>query len=181
MRYRIIISTYMSTSLLHMEGVKPGHFLHMFLDEAGQASEPEIMVPMSNLCTSETVVVLAGGPKQLGPVVYSRDAADFGLGKSYLERLFDCEHYRNKDESFVIKLVRNYRCHPAILDLPSKLFYNGELLACKEDNSSSKYSRLISFLTRTFLYYSLEFRAVMRGKATTRRGLTESRQAKLLR
>lgn len=140
--YRIVISTYMSTSLLHVEGVKHGHFSHIFLDEAGQASEPEIMVPMANLCRSETVVVLAGDPKQLGPVVYSQDAAAYGLGKSYLERLFDCEHYHNEDESFVIKLVRNYRCHPAILDLPSKLFYKDELLACKEDNCSSQYSQV---------------------------------------
>ncbi|XP_062084560.1 probable RNA helicase SDE3 [Humulus lupulus] len=140
--YRIIISTYMSTSVLHVEGVNHGHFSHLFLDEAGQASEPEIMVPMANLCRSETVVVLAGDPKQLGPVVYSQDAAAFGLGKSYLERLFDCKHYCDEDESFVIKLVRNYRCHPTILDLPSKLFYNDELLPCKEDNSSSKYSQV---------------------------------------
>ncbi|KAF4357020.1 hypothetical protein F8388_001102 [Cannabis sativa] len=43
-------------------------------------------------------------PKQLGPVVYSQDAVAYGLGKSYLERLFDCKHYCNEDESFVIKL-----------------------------------------------------------------------------
>ncbi|MGV7468025.1 AAA domain-containing protein, partial [Mycobacterium kansasii] len=48
-RYRIIISTYMSSSLLHAEGVRRGHFSHIILDEAGQASEPETMVPISNL------------------------------------------------------------------------------------------------------------------------------------
>jgi helicase MOV-10 len=41
--------------------------------------------------------------------------------------------------------VRNYRCHAAILDLPSKLFYKGELLACKEDTSSS-ISSIMDFL-----------------------------------
>lgn len=39
------------------------------------------------------------------------------------------------------KLVRNYRCHSAILDLPSKLFYKVELLACKE-NKCFAYSAL---------------------------------------
>ncbi|CAL5397417.1 unnamed protein product [Camellia sinensis] len=106
--------------------------------EVGQASEPEAMVPISNLCESETVVVLAGDPMQLGPVVYSKDAKVFGLGKSYLERLFECEYYHNRDESFITKLVRNYRCHPAILHVPSKLFYRQKLLACKEDTSSLK-------------------------------------------
>jgi helicase MOV-10 len=144
-QYRIIISTYMSSSLLYAEGVSSGHFSHIFLDESGQASEPESMVPIANFCSRETVIVLAGDPQQLGPVIYSKDAKAFGLGKSYLERLFECEPYRNGDEGFVIKLVRNYRCHAAILDLPSKLFYKGELLACKEDTSSS-ISSIMDFL-----------------------------------
>ncbi|CAL5339672.1 unnamed protein product [Camellia sinensis] len=138
MHYRVIISTYMSSSLLYVEGICCGHFSHVFLDEAGQASEPEAMVPISNLCESETVVVLAGDPMQLGPVVYSKDAKVFGLRKSYLERHFECEYYHNRDESFITKLVRNYRCHPAILHVPSKLFYRQKLLACKEDTSSLK-------------------------------------------
>ncbi|KAF5946039.1 hypothetical protein HYC85_016267 [Camellia sinensis] len=138
MHYRVIVSTYMSSSLLYVEGICCGHFSHVFLDEASQASEPEAMVPISNLCESETVVVLAGDPMQLGPVVYSKDAKVFGLGKSYLERLFGCEYYHNRDESFITKLVRNYRCHPAILHVPSKLFYRQKLLACKEDTSSLK-------------------------------------------
>ncbi|KAF9622588.1 hypothetical protein IFM89_032487 [Coptis chinensis] len=137
MRYRIVISTYMSASLLYAEGIKQGHFSHIFLDEAGQASEPETMVPISNLCRRETVVVLAGDPMQLGPVIYSKDAETYGLGKSYLERLFECEFYHNEDENYVTKLVRNYRCHPAILELPSKLFYKGELIADKEEGDSS--------------------------------------------
>lgn len=134
MRYRIIISTYASSSLLWAEGVERGHFSHIFLDEAGQASEPEAMVPLGNLCQADTVVVLAGDPKQLGPVIHSKDADTLGLGRSYLERLFECDLYRDEVEGFVTKLVRNYRCHQAILDLPSKLFYNGELLACKEED-----------------------------------------------
>ncbi|KAI6693271.1 hypothetical protein NL676_020981 [Syzygium grande] len=133
MRYRIIISTYMSAYLLSAEGVERGHFSHIFLDEAGQASEPESMIPLSNLCQHDTVVVLAGDPMQLGPVVYSKTAEDYGLGKSYLERLFDCEFYLDGDENFVKKLIRNYRSHPEILHLPSELFYNGELIACKDD------------------------------------------------
>ncbi|KAJ6682872.1 DNA2/NAM7 HELICASE FAMILY [Salix koriyanagi] len=100
---RIIISTYMSSSLLLAEGVSRGHFSHIFLDESGQASEPECMVPIANFCSRETVVVLAGDPQQLGPVVYSKDAEALGLGKSYLERLFECESYRNGGEGFVIK------------------------------------------------------------------------------
>ncbi|KAE8670329.1 putative RNA helicase SDE3 [Hibiscus syriacus] len=134
--YRIVISTYMSSSLLYAESVSKGHFTHIFLDESGQASEPESMIPLAHLCQKETVVVLAGDPMQLGPVIYSREADGFGLGKSYLERLFQHECYSNGDENYVTKLVRNYRCHPEILYLPSLLFYNGELIPCKDDTGS---------------------------------------------
>lgn len=140
MRYKIIISTYMSSSLLQAEGIRRGHFTHIFLDEAGQASEPEAMVPLSGLCGRDTVVVLAGDPMQLGPVVYCKQAEKDGLGKSYLQRLlFDFEQYETGNPNYVMKLVRNYRCHPAILELPSELFYQGELIACKEDEDLSIY------------------------------------------
>ncbi|GAV89955.1 AAA_11 domain-containing protein/AAA_12 domain-containing protein [Cephalotus follicularis] len=142
--FRIIISTYMSASLLYAEGVERGHFSHIFLDEAGQASEPESMIPISNLCHRETVVVLAGDPMQLGPVIHSREAENYGLGLSYLERLFEFESYCCQDENYVTKLVRNYRCHPEILYLPSMLFYEGELIACKDDTCSVMNS--VSFL-----------------------------------
>ncbi|CAA0823075.1 Probable RNA helicase SDE3 [Striga hermonthica] len=129
-KYRIIISTYMSASLLYSEGVRRGHFSYFFMDEAGQASEPETMVPLSNLYSKDSIVVLAGDPMQLGPVVFSRDAESCGLGTSYLERLFGCGPYEGGgDGSFITRLVRNYRTHEAILRLPSKLFYEGELMA----------------------------------------------------
>ncbi|XP_004297116.1 PREDICTED: probable RNA helicase SDE3 [Fragaria vesca subsp. vesca] len=135
-RYRIIISTYMSASLLYAEDIEKGHFSHIFLDEAGQASEPETMIPVANLHERNTVVVLAGDPMQLGPIINSQQAEEYCLGISYLERMFDCEFYRNGDNSYVTKLVRNYRCHPDILHLPNELFYGGELKACKDDSVS---------------------------------------------
>lgn len=136
-RYRIIVSTYTSAYLLHAEGMSRGHFSHIFLDEAGQASEPETMVPLSHLCQRNTTIVLAGDPKQLGPVVFSKDAESWGLGKSYLERLFECRFYRDGNKNYVKKLLRNYRCHPSILHLPSELFYDGQLIPCKESDESS--------------------------------------------
>ncbi|PHT78647.1 putative RNA helicase SDE3 [Capsicum annuum] len=137
-RYRIIISTYASASLLYAEGIKRGYFSHIFLDEAGQASEPETMVPLSHLLSKETVVVLAGDPRQLGPIVFSKDAENYGLGTSYMERLFECKLYGDLNENYATLLVRNYRCHPVILHLPSEMFYGGELIPCKEDKTSTR-------------------------------------------
>lgn len=39
--YRVVVATCASGSLPHGVGVKEGHFTHIFVDEAGQASEPE--------------------------------------------------------------------------------------------------------------------------------------------
>ncbi|KAG1358654.1 putative RNA helicase SDE3 [Cocos nucifera] len=76
---------------------------------------------------------------QLGPVIHSKDAESCGLGKSYLERLFECVYYESGDENYATKLLRNYRCHAAILKLPSRLFYKNELIACKEEKASTIY------------------------------------------
>ncbi|KAI7729924.1 hypothetical protein M8C21_001227 [Ambrosia artemisiifolia] len=134
-RYRIIVSTYASAALLYAEGLKSGHFTHIFLDEAAQASEPDTMIPISHFYRRNTVVVLAGDPVQLGPVIFSKDAESYGLGKSLMERLCESKFYKDGDQNYVTKLVRNYRCHQHILSLPSELFYKGELVSCKEDDT----------------------------------------------
>lgn len=64
----------------------PGHFTHIIMDEVGQALEPEALIPLAGLATyprSERLccqVVMAGDPKQLGPILQSPIAAKFGLG-----------------------------------------------------------------------------------------------------
>ncbi|KAJ9557082.1 hypothetical protein OSB04_011696 [Centaurea solstitialis] len=133
--YRIVISTYASAALLYAEGLQAGHFTHIFLDEAAQASEPETMIPVSHFYRRDTTVVLAGDPVQLGPVIFSKDAESYGLGKSYMERLCECKFYKEGDPNYVTNLVRNYRCHKKILYLPSELFYKGDLISCKEDDT----------------------------------------------
>jgi superfamily I DNA and/or RNA helicase len=64
-----------------------GFFTHFFIDEAGQASEPESLIPISGLLGENGRLILSGDPHQLGPVVVSRIAADYGLTRSLLERL----------------------------------------------------------------------------------------------
>ena len=51
-------------------------FTHVFVDEAGQATVPETLVPLRMTSASQTrAVVLAGDPKQLGPVVHAASRA----------------------------------------------------------------------------------------------------------
>ncbi|KAM9229282.1 RNA helicase Mov10l1 [Dugong dugon] len=45
-RFRVIITTCSSAGLFYQIGVRVGHFTHVFVDEAGQASEPECLIPL---------------------------------------------------------------------------------------------------------------------------------------
>lgn len=78
----------------------------------------------------------AGDPRQLGPLLRSPLAANAGLGESLLERLIT--HYRAIPEGTPARevmctvLVRNYRSHQRLLWLPSHLFYGDALLACAD-------------------------------------------------
>ncbi|KAJ8360337.1 hypothetical protein SKAU_G00168620 [Synaphobranchus kaupii] len=135
MGYKIIVATVVTAGKLVTGGLPEGHFTHIFIDEAGHAVEPECIIGMAGLLHSETgQLVLAGDPKQLGPILRSPLAMQYGLGLSLLERLMqDNPLYQKEDKSgrfnqmFVTKLLRNYRSHPAILKIPNELFYDGEL------------------------------------------------------
>ncbi|CAK6950909.1 RNA helicase Mov10l1 [Scomber scombrus] len=129
--HRIVVSTCSSAGMFYNLGLQVGHFTHLFLDEAGQATEPESRIPISLVSERDGQIVLAGDPCQLGPVVKSKIATAFGLGVSLLERLMANPLYSRHEWGYnpklVTKLIYNYRSHEALLTLPSKLFYQGEL------------------------------------------------------
>ncbi|ORY29239.1 P-loop containing nucleoside triphosphate hydrolase protein [Rhizoclosmatium globosum] len=100
-------------------------------------------------------LVIVGDPKQLGPIVRSDLAEQCGYSMSYLERLVEtCSAYgrkggddvvgeRYQNPHNIVQLVDNYRSHPAILELYSKTFYDGDLVCCaKNDGKLSRLSWL---------------------------------------
>ncbi|XP_023590289.1 RNA helicase Mov10l1 [Trichechus manatus latirostris] len=141
-RFRVIITTCSSAGLFYQIGVRVGHFTHVFVDEAGQASEPECLIPLGLISDVNGQIVLAGDPMQLGPVIKSRLAMAYGLNVSMLERLMSRPAYLRDENAFgacgaynpllVTKLVKNYRSHSALLALPSRLFYHKELEVCAD-------------------------------------------------
>ncbi|XP_073325870.1 putative helicase mov-10-B.1 [Pagrus major] len=148
MRYKIIFTTLQTAGRLVAAGIPVWHFSYIFVDEAGQTTETECLIPLSGLLApGECQVVLAGDPKQLGPVITSRVAEDNGLGVSMLERLMrDIDLYKSDDthgfnNHFITKLLRNYRSHPAILEIPNKLFYKGELQAFAHEEKCISYCK----------------------------------------
>ena len=92
-RFRVVVATCVSSSVVSGIGMPRGHFSHIFIDEAGQSTEPETFISIKTMADARTNVILSGDPKQLGPIIRSGIARQLGLEKSYLERLMDREVY----------------------------------------------------------------------------------------
>ncbi|KAM0751330.1 P-loop containing nucleoside triphosphate hydrolase protein [Meredithblackwellia eburnea MCA 4105] len=126
----------------------PPHFGYLLVDEAGQATEPDVLCPLSvvvssHLTTLRAHVTICGDSKQLGPVIVGKKARDHDLDVSLLERLLDRPLYRehplarknrrkNPDVPWTmgcpfVNLTKNYRSATPILMLPSTLFYHESL------------------------------------------------------
>ncbi|PBK68587.1 RNA helicase [Armillaria solidipes] len=136
-QFKVIVSTCVSAAVFFNIGIQRGHFTHIFIDEAGQATEPEAMIAVKTMADNRTTVVLSGDPKQLGPVIRSSIARELGLDTSYIERLMQREIY---DEvgghgQSVVKLTQNFRSHSAILKFPNERFYKGDLQPCADPDS----------------------------------------------
>ncbi|KAF9487363.1 P-loop containing nucleoside triphosphate hydrolase protein [Pleurotus eryngii] len=130
-KFRVIITTCVSASVVQGVGIPRGHYSHIFIDEAGQATEPESMISIKTIADNDTNIILSGDPKQLGPIIRSGIAREFELDTSYLERLMGGDIYQvHKNEQTVVKLTKNFRSHRAILKFPNDHFYGGELEEC---------------------------------------------------
>jgi len=140
---RIVITTCNKAASLYDKSLKVGHFTHVVVDEAGQATEPECLIPLGFVAgCNNAQIVLAGDPFQLGAVLRSDVAGDFGLKVSLLERLMNNKLYARNERLYadcgnynpltVTKLVKNYRSHPDLLKVSSTMFYNAELIPCAD-------------------------------------------------
>jgi superfamily I DNA and/or RNA helicase len=91
-------------------------FETLILDEAAQALDPAIWIPLAKVQR----LILAGDPHQLPPTVKSTDAARKGLSITMMERLLPTLPH-------VHLLTLQYRMHPAIMAFSNTWFYNGLL------------------------------------------------------
>ncbi|KAG8450883.1 hypothetical protein GDO86_003231 [Hymenochirus boettgeri] len=150
--HKVIITTLVTAGRLVSANFPKGHFSHVFIDEAGHAVEPECVTAIAGILdvvdekgnVHGGQLVLAGDPKQLGPILRSPVAIEHGLGVSLLERLMtQNELYKKVNDlynpTFVTKLLRNYRSHPNILKIPNELFYDDELQVAADEIVSHSY------------------------------------------
>ncbi|KAK5168108.1 uncharacterized protein LTR77_006676 [Saxophila tyrrhenica] len=131
------------------------HWSGLLVDEAAQAIEPEALLPLSVVAppSSDAVreedwplFVMAGDQHQLGPrTALKAPEIQTSLFERLLDRPFYCQHplARSKGSGGSVRpltqdmlpilrpaftdLIRNYRSHPAILAMPSSLFYHDTL------------------------------------------------------
>ena len=99
-------------------GLHKKTFNTLFFDEASQALEPMVWIPLLK-CKR---LILCGDHFQLPPVVKSIIAKNGGLGETLLDKCI-------KFKKAVVLLNRQYRMSNAIMGFSNKYFYNNELVA----------------------------------------------------
>ena len=115
---RVVGVTCASTRNETLQGQKFGFLI---LDECSQFIEPLSFLPIARF--SCRVLIGAGDPKQLPPVLAGQDSSDSSnvLSKTLFSRL------ANTGVEPVL-LKRQYRCHPVLGTLASDLFYDSKLV-----------------------------------------------------
>ncbi len=99
-------------------GLAKKRFDTLFFDEASQALEPMVWIPLLK-CKR---LILSGDHFQLPPVVKSLEAKKGGLDETLLDR---CIKYKEA----VSLLTRQYRMNTAIMGFSNNYFYDNELIA----------------------------------------------------
>eukprot|EP00401_Gymnodinium_catenatum_P024909 CAMPEP_0117564354 /NCGR_PEP_ID=MMETSP0784-20121206/55984_1 /TAXON_ID=39447 /ORGANISM="" /LENGTH=877 /DNA_ID=CAMNT_0005362063 /DNA_START=24 /DNA_END=2657 /DNA_ORIENTATION=- len=94
-------------------------FQGILIDEAAQATELAVVVPLLHL-TATGSAVLVGDHAQLPPTIVSLEAEQEGFGTPLFERLV-----ARGVEPMLLDI--QYRMHPAIAAFPSSAFYGGRL------------------------------------------------------
>lgn len=101
LKYRVVVATCLTGAAPAGMGANRGHFSHIFVDEAGQGKEPEVVLPIKSLADDKTNVILAGDNQQLGPVLHSNIAKELGVKTSFLARIMDRDIYDLESDSGV--------------------------------------------------------------------------------
>lgn len=175
--YKVVICTLTTAGRFVQANIDQKHFTHIFIDECGSATETQSLIAIAGLCTSDhqinASVVMAGDPKQLGPVIKCSMAIQMGYGLSMLERLMDNHPYKRHDdgkynERYIMQLVRNYRSHSAILHVPNELFYDGILKphAPTENINWFLMSDLLPCKGFPVIFHSVDGKTEIHGKET---------------
>lgn len=98
----------------------------LIVDESGQATVPETMIPLK-YCTPDAIVMHIGDPKQLGPIVYNQPT---GMKTGYELSLMDIMEARNpvregEPRAWCHTFQTQYRMVPDLYHWPNRRYYGG--------------------------------------------------------
>ncbi|ORX36373.1 SEN1 N terminal-domain-containing protein [Kockovaella imperatae] len=100
------------------DSLAPYAFETVIIDEAAQAIELSCLIPLRYGCKR---CIMVGDPNQLPPTTISQDVEKFHYNESLFVRMV-------KQSSKNVQLLSiQYRMHPFISELPSRVFYDGKL------------------------------------------------------
>lgn len=135
--FEVVVVTMLCSNRFVDNGLTPGHFNYIFIEECASCTEPEALIPLIGLGTCEqnitANVVLIGDRCEVGPQIESQYAEKLGLGTNLLERILKTPRYRRNPDyntKYVIELRNNYRMAGEILKFPNYQFYN-DMMRCK--------------------------------------------------
>lgn len=134
------------------DDLKKLKFPFILIDEASQATEPDVLIPLSTTTEMARQIVLVGDHHQLSPTTLrhsERGNYESGLEESMFFRLW-------KEGIGCHLLNVQYRMHPQISKFPCKHFYFNRL----RDGVSAEDRRLPPWLTRLQESFSFEKRVL---------------------
>ncbi|XP_037492961.1 uncharacterized protein LOC105634689 [Jatropha curcas] len=119
-KFRVIVSTYVSSFRLHSKGIMAGHFSHIFLVDASSATEPEAMIALANFATDDTAVIVTGAQGNRSGWVRSDIARENGLRESYFERLHETIASNSVNKSLFLAQIDNPKsnCKSEMMPIP---------------------------------------------------------------
>ncbi|XP_055625196.1 putative helicase mov-10-B.1 isoform X2 [Toxorhynchites rutilus septentrionalis] len=135
---RVVVCTMTTAGRLAQANISDKHFDYIFIDECGGAKEVSVLVAIAGIGANEkninALIVLAGDPHQLGPVITFDFLKNTSQSISMLERMMNHEFYRKdcfgRYNSLIITQLRdNYRSHEALLRFSNSMFYDNQLRA----------------------------------------------------
>ncbi|KAK3721980.1 Helicase MOV-10 [Vermiconidia calcicola] len=116
-------TAFVATTLAEGEVYRPDIVI---FDEAGQATDPDLMMAVVDYVDNLKLLILAGDTKQLGPVVKSLQRNVLGnvLESSCMERI-----KTDRPDIPVFTLEENFRGPISTFEMASQLFYDGAMRA----------------------------------------------------
>jgi DNA polymerase alpha-associated DNA helicase A len=118
----IVFTTLATCGSEHLRNI--GNFDFILIDEAGQAMEPEALIPLAKHFGPKTALLVVGDTQQLGPTVKSQaHLVQSILGTSFLQRMLKSR----PDKIVSLRLNIQYRMHADIALFISRRYYGGGL------------------------------------------------------